>query len=192
MSWRPGLVRSCWWACFLRRVSSLAAFVWHGVLPSSLVSGCFDCWSASFRATKHASVAFCAILVGLGVDFAILTFGRYFQARADGEPHQQAIVTSVAKLGTRGVLWCAHNGCRLSRSGAEWRDGIFSTRCADCHRHFLWPACSCARFCFCSFRAASCRWHDWLFQIVKKYVRWTVKRPGPMLIFSRALLLRLP
>ncbi|HJT45332.1 MAG TPA: MMPL family transporter, partial [Chthoniobacterales bacterium] len=29
--------------------------------------------------------------------------------------------------------------------------------------------------------------HDWVFEIVKKYVRWTVVRPAPMLIFSVAL-----
>src|SRR5438093_13610731 len=52
-----------------------------------------------FGRLSMISVAFCAILVGLGVDFAILTIGRYHQARADGEPHRQAIATSVAKLG---------------------------------------------------------------------------------------------
>jgi predicted RND superfamily exporter protein len=30
--------------------------------------------------------------------------------------------------------------------------------------------------------------HDWVFELVRKYVRWTVKRPAPMLIFSSALL----
>ena len=54
-----------------------------------------------FGRLSMISVAFCAILVGLGVDFAILIIGRYLQARADGEPHQQAIVTSVVKLAAR-------------------------------------------------------------------------------------------
>src|SRR5436309_6346031 len=52
-----------------------------------------------FGRLSMVSVGFCAILVGLGVDFAILTFGRYQQARTDGESHGQAIATSVAKLG---------------------------------------------------------------------------------------------
>src|SRR5436190_11264124 len=52
-----------------------------------------------FGRLSMVSVGFCAILVGLGVDFAILTIGRYHQARADGETHQQAIATSVSKLG---------------------------------------------------------------------------------------------
>ncbi|HWN23764.1 MAG TPA: MMPL family transporter, partial [Candidatus Sulfotelmatobacter sp.] len=52
-----------------------------------------------FRQLSMVSVGFCAILVGLGVDFAILTFGRYQQARIDGQSHRQCIATSVAKLG---------------------------------------------------------------------------------------------
>src|SRR5229473_757484 len=52
-----------------------------------------------FGRLSMMSVAFSAILVGLGVDFAILIFGRYQQARIDGEEYQQAIGTSVAKLG---------------------------------------------------------------------------------------------
>src|SRR5437762_10858950 len=52
-----------------------------------------------FQQLSMVSVGFCAILVGLGVDFAILTFGRYQQARIDGESHRHGIATSVAKLG---------------------------------------------------------------------------------------------
>src|SRR5205814_1333142 len=33
--------------------------------------------------------------------------------------------------------------------------------------------------------------YDWLFDIVRKYVRWTVRKPAPMLIFSGAVLLLL-
>src|SRR6266436_5222880 len=33
--------------------------------------------------------------------------------------------------------------------------------------------------------------HDWVFEMVKKYVRWSVERPAPMLIFASALLLLL-
>src|SRR5262249_45820480 len=52
-----------------------------------------------FGRLSMISVGFCAILVGLGVDFAILTIGRYHQARVGGELQQQAIATSVAKIG---------------------------------------------------------------------------------------------
>src|ERR1041385_4365040 len=52
-----------------------------------------------FGQLSMVAVGFCAILVGLGVDFAILIFGRYQQARIDGETYQESIGTSVAKLG---------------------------------------------------------------------------------------------
>ena len=74
-----------------------------------------------FGRLSMISVGFCAILVGLGVDFAILTIGRYQQARADGEPHQQAIATSVAKLGRAvffGALTTAVGFLALVLSGA--------------------------------------------------------------------------
>src|SRR4029077_20280994 len=38
-----------------------------------------------FGRLNMVTVGFCAILIGLGVDFAILIFGRYQQARTDGE-----------------------------------------------------------------------------------------------------------
>jgi predicted RND superfamily exporter protein len=74
-----------------------------------------------FGRLSMISVGFCAILVGLGVDFAILTIGRYHQARGDGEPHQQAIATSVAKLGRAvffGALTTAVGFLALALSGA--------------------------------------------------------------------------
>src|SRR5438093_1353188 len=74
-----------------------------------------------FGRLSMISVGFCAILVGLGVDFAILTIGPYHQARADGEPHQQAIATSVAKLGRAvffGALTTAVGFLALVLSGA--------------------------------------------------------------------------
>ena len=52
-----------------------------------------------FGELNMVTVGFCAILIGLGVDFAILIFGRYQQARADGETHAQGIATAISKLG---------------------------------------------------------------------------------------------
>src|SRR5881275_2809878 len=74
-----------------------------------------------FGRLSMISVAFCAILIGLGVDFAILTIRRYHQARADGEPHHQAIATAVAKLGRAvffGALTTAVGFLGLVLSGA--------------------------------------------------------------------------
>jgi uncharacterized protein len=144
-----------------------------------------------FGRLSMVSVGFCGILVGLGVDFAILTIGRYHQARADGEPHQQAIATSIAKLGRAvffGALTTAVGFLALVLSGAMSFSqlgvliaiGIFVAGLFMCSILFL----------FVREQQMAVR-HDWLFEIVRKYVRWTVRKPAPMLIFSAAILLLL-
>src|ERR1043166_3036166 len=144
-----------------------------------------------FGRLSMISVAFCAILVGLGVDFAILTIGRYHQARADGEPHQQAIATSVAKLGRAiffGALTTAVGFLALVLSGAMSFSqlgvliaiGIFVAGLFMCSILFL----------FVRERHGAAR-HDWLFEVVRNYVRWTVRKPTPMLISSSVVLLLL-
>jgi predicted RND superfamily exporter protein len=144
-----------------------------------------------FGRLSMLSVAFCAILVGLGVDFAILTIGRYHQARADGESHQQAIATSVAKLGRAiffGALTTAVGFLALVLSGAMSFSqlgvliaiGIFVAGLFMCSILFL----------FIRERHEAAR-HDWLFEVVRNYVRWTVRKPAPMLISSGIVLLLL-
>src|SRR3954465_9702027 len=51
-----------------------------------------------FGELNMVTVGFCAILIGLGVDFAILVFGRYQQARDDGADHPAAVGDAVRKL----------------------------------------------------------------------------------------------
>jgi uncharacterized protein len=142
-----------------------------------------------FGRLSMISVGFCAILVGLGVDFAILTVGRYHQARSDGEPHRQAIATSIAKLGRAvffGALTTAvgflalvlSGSMAFSQLGVLIAIGIFVAGLFMCSILFL----------FVRKRQEAIR-HDWLFESVRKYVRWTVRKPLPMLIFSAALLL---
>src|SRR5437762_8406536 len=144
-----------------------------------------------FGRLSMISVGFCAILVGLGVDFAILTIGRYHQARADGEPHRQAIATSVAKLGRAvffGALTTAVGFLALVLSGAMSFSelgvliaiGIFVAGLLMCSILFLFVR-----------EQQDAVGHDWLFEVVRKYVRWAVRKPAPMLIFSAAILLLL-
>src|SRR5881398_494746 len=141
-----------------------------------------------FGRLSMVSVGFCAILVGLGVDFAILTIGRYHQARADGEAHQQAIATSVAKLGRAvffGALTTAVGFLALVLSGAMSFSqlgvliaiGIFVAGLFMCSILFLFV------------RERQAIPHDWLFESVRKYVRWIVRKPVPLLLFSTVLLL---
>jgi predicted RND superfamily exporter protein len=142
-----------------------------------------------FGRLSMISVGFCAILVGLGVDFAILTIGRYHQARSDGESHRHAIATSIAKLGRAvffGALTTAvgflalvlSGSMAFSQLGVLIAIGIFVAGLFMCSILFL----------FIRERQAAIP-HDWLFESVRRYVRWTVRNPMPMLIFSSALLL---
>src|SRR5437764_9518862 len=144
-----------------------------------------------FGRLSMISVGFCAILVGLGVDFSILTIGRYHQARSDGEPHRQAIATSIAKLGRAiffGALTTAVGFLALVLSGSMGFSqlgvliaiGIFVAGLFMCSILFL----------FIRERQPPVR-RDWIFEVVRKYVQWSVQRPAPMLIFSSAFLLLL-
>ncbi|HSS18076.1 MAG TPA: MMPL family transporter [Candidatus Dormibacteraeota bacterium] len=141
-----------------------------------------------FGQLSMISVGFCAILVGLGVDFAILTIGRYHQARSDGEPHRQAIATSIAKLGRAiffGALTTAvgflalvlSGSMAFSQLGVLIAIGIFVAGLLMCSILFLFV------------RERQAISHDWLFESVRKYVRWIVRKPVPMLLFSTVLLL---
>jgi uncharacterized protein len=159
-----------------------------------------------FGQLSMISVGFCAILIGLGVDFAILTLGRYQQARADGEPHQQAIATSIAKLGRAiffGALTTAVGFLALVLSGAMSFSqlgvliaiGIFAAGLFMCSILFLFIRERETRGTGVSpveTRSAdktSVFRHDWIFELVKNYVQWIVRRPSPMLIFAGAFLL---
>src|SRR5438874_2271891 len=144
-----------------------------------------------FGRLSMVAVGFCAILVGLGVDFAILIFGRYQQARTDSESHRDAIATSVAKLGRAvffGALTTAVGFLALVLSGSMGFSqlgvliaiGIFFAGLFMCTILFL----------FVRERQPPLR-HDWVFEMVKKYVRSSVERPAPILIFASALLLLL-
>src|SRR6266513_1847901 len=182
------LVGAIFYAGFPRMLSALVGVAFC-LLLSCLIALTFG--QLLFGRLSMVSVGFCAILVGLGVDFAILIIGRYHQARADGEPHHQAIATSVAKLGRAvffGALTTAVGFLALVLSGAMSFSqlgvliaiGIFAAGLFMCSILFL----------FVRERQTAVR-HDWLFDITRKYVRWTVRKPARMLIFSGAILLLL-
>ena len=83
------------------------------------------------------TVGFCAILIGLGVDFAILVFGRYQQARDEGIDHPAAVSEAVQSLGKAiffGALTTAVGFLGLAPGGLA---GIHSARRPDRARHFL-------------------------------------------------------
>jgi uncharacterized protein len=145
----------------------------------------------AFGRLHMVAVGFCAILVGLGVDFAILIFGRYQQARIDGEDYQQSIATAVSKLGRAvffGALTTAVGFLALILSGSMGFSqlgvliaiGIFFAGLFMCTILFLfvrpWQAP---------------QQHDSVFELVKKYVRWSVGRPVVMIALAGGTLLLL-
>jgi len=143
----------------------------------------------AFGQLSMVAVGFCAILVGLGVDFAILIFGRYQQARIDGEEYQQAIATSVAKLGRAvffGALTTAVGFLALILSGSMGFSqlgvliaiGIFFAGLFMCTILFLFIK-----------PGQPPQQHDLVFELVKRYVRWSVQRPTPMIVFAGGILL---
>jgi predicted RND superfamily exporter protein len=153
----------------------------------SLLLSCLVALAAGlliFGRLNMVTVGFCAILVGLGVDFAILTFGRYQQARTDGEAQAQAIATAVAKLGRAvffGALTTAVGFLALVLSGSIGfielgvliAIGILFAGFFMCTILFL----------FVRERQAPLH-HDWIFEAVKRYVRWSVQKPATILVIS--------
>ncbi len=144
-----------------------------------------------FGQLNMVTIGFSAILVGLGVDFAILIFGRYQQARGDGESHQQAVETAVARLGRAvffGALTTAVGFLALVLSGSLGFSelgvliaiGILFAGLFMCTILFLFIP-----------REQKQRKHDWLFESVKRYVCWAVRRPKPLLIGVLFLLVSL-
>src|SRR5262249_12917497 len=145
----------------------------------------------AFGRLHMVAVGFCAILIGLGVDFAILIFGRFQQARIDGEDYQQSIATPVAKLGRAvffGALTTAVGFLALILSGSMGFSqlgvliaiGIFFAGLFMCTILFLfvrpWQAP---------------QQHDSVFELVKKCVRWSVGRPATMIAVAGGGLLLL-
>jgi uncharacterized protein len=142
-----------------------------------------------FGELNMVTVGFCAILIGLGVDFAILVFGRYQQARDDGLDHMHAVADAIRSLGRAvffGALTTAvgflalllANSPGFTQLGVLIAIGIFLAGLFMLSVFFLFIG----------------EMHrplhgDWMFTGVKNYVRWAVRNPGRMLAVSLPLLL---
>ncbi len=144
-----------------------------------------------FGELNMVTVGFCAILIGLGVDFAILIFGRYQQARDDGCDHAGAVSEAVKNLGRAvffGALTTAVGFLALLLSGSAGFTqlgvliaiGIFLAGLFMMSIFFLF-----LRNATHNVRA------DWIFTLVKNYVKWTVRRPAIMLWIATPILLAL-
>ena len=144
-----------------------------------------------FHELNMVTVGFCAILIGLGVDFAILVFGRYQQARDEGHDHPQAVAESITSLGRAiffGALTTAVGFLALLLSGSAGftQLGVLIAIGISFAGLFM----TTVFFLFIP-RKTPPRHGDWIFALAKSYVRWCVRRPMPMLAISTPILLLL-
>jgi len=144
-----------------------------------------------FGELNMVTVGFCAILIGLGVDFAILVFGRYQQARDDGEGHPAAVGDAVKGLGKAiffGALTTAVGFMALMLAGSRGftQLGVLIALGIAFAGIFMLTVF----FLFLP-RKTPAPGHDWMFTLVKRYVRWAVLHPGRVLWISAPLLLLL-
>ncbi len=142
-----------------------------------------------FHELNMVTIGMCAILIGLGVDFAILIFGRYQQARNEGSAHAPAIEEAIAKLGRAiffGALTTSVGFLALLIGGSAGFTqlgvliaigivvaGIFMTS---------------VFFLFTRERSLPPR-HDWILALVRRYVRRMLRAPALILWLALPVLL---
>lgn len=144
-----------------------------------------------FGELNMVTVGFCAILIGLGVDFAILIFGRYQQARDDGCDHAGAVSEAVKNLGRAvffGALTTAVGFLALLLSGSG---GFTQLGVLIAIGIFLAGIFMMSVFFLFLPNATHNPRSDWIFPLVKRYVKWTVRRPAIMLWIATPILLLL-
>jgi uncharacterized protein len=142
-----------------------------------------------FHQLNMVTIGFCAILIGLGVDFAILVFGRYQQARDEGVDHPAAVSEAIKGLGKAiffGALTTAVGFMALMLAGSQGftQLGVLIALGITFAGIFMMTVF----FLFLPRKSSAPR-NDWMFTMVKNYVRWTVLRPSQMLWISAPLLL---
>lgn len=154
-----------------------------------------------FHELNMVTIGMCAILIGLGVDFAILIFGRYQQARNEGSDHAPAIEEAIAKLGRAiffGALTTAVGfmALLLANSGGFTQLGVLIAIGILVAGVFM----TSVFFLFTRERSLPPR-SDWILTLVRRYVRRTLRTPRLilwialpilLLLFAIALLPQLP
>ena len=141
-----------------------------------------------FKQLNMVTIGFSAILIGLGVDFAILVFGRYQQARDEGIEHEEAVGEAIKGLSRAiffGALTTAVGFLALILAGSQGftQLGVLIALGISFAGIFMLTIF----FLFLPRNNPVSR-RDWMFALVKDYVRWTVLRPAPMLWISIPIL----
>lgn len=147
------------------------------------------CGLLIFGELNMVTVGFCAILIGLGVDFAILIYGRYQQARDEGADHPRAVGESILTLGRAvffGALTTAVGflALLLAGSGGFTQLGVLIALGISFAAVFMMTVF----FLFLPRKSPPLR-RDWILEAVKRYVHFVVRRPATMLWIATPILL---
>ncbi|MGH7937874.1 MAG: MMPL family transporter, partial [Bryobacteraceae bacterium] len=142
-----------------------------------------------FGALNMVTIGMCAILIGLGVDFAILIFGRYQQARSEGSDHTPAIEEAVSKLGLAiffGALTTSVGFLALLLGGAAGftQLGVLIAIGILVAGLFM----TSVFFLFTRERSLPPR-HDWILALVLLYVRRMLRAPALIIWIALPILL---
>ena len=144
-----------------------------------------------FHRLNMVTVGFCAILVGLGVDFAILIYGRYQQARNGGDAHRVAVADAVHSLGRAvffGALTTAVGflALVLSNSSGFIQLGVLIAIGISAAGLLM----TTVFFLFVPRRNVPLR-SDWILGSVKNYVHRMLGQPRSILAISAPILIAL-
>jgi predicted RND superfamily exporter protein len=144
-----------------------------------------------FHRLNMVTVGFCAILVGLGVDFAILIYGRYQQARSEGADHARAIADAIHNLGRAiffGALTTAVGflALVLSDSSGFIQLGVLIAIGISAAAFLM----TTIFFLFVPARSRPLD-RDWILSAVQNYVHRMLRRPHSILALSAPILLAL-
>ena len=144
-----------------------------------------------FHELNMVTIGMCAILIGLGVDFAILIYGRYQQARNEGSAHAPAIEEAVSKLGRAiffGALTTSVGFLALLLGGAAGftQLGVLIAVGILVAGLFM----TSVFFLFTSESSLPPR-HDWILALVRLYVRRMLRAPALILWLALPILLGL-
>jgi uncharacterized protein len=144
-----------------------------------------------FHRLNMVTVGFCAILVGLGVDFAILIYGRYQQARSEGKNHAGAIADAIHNLGRAiffGALTTAVGflALVLSDSSGFIQLGVLIAIGISAAAFLM----TTIFFLFVPARGRP-PGRDWILGAVQNYVHRMLRRPRSILVLSSPILLAL-
>src|ERR1700677_1456567 len=137
------------------------------------------------------SIGFCSILVGLGVDFGMLLYGSYQSERHAGKEHEDAVAGAIRQLG-KGILFGALT------TGAGFLALVLSG-CAGFSQLGVLIAIGIMLAAFLMMTVFFVlvgpkhrpREHDWLFDVIKKYVGAVFRSPRPFIICTGIFLLAL-